>query len=138
MIVDTSAIVAILLGEPDAASLITLIYQDPEPKMSAASLVELHIVAARPDRYLAHRSVDELISKLRIIIAPVTEAQSRVAITCHDRFGRWSGNRAKLNFGDCFSYALSVATGEPLLFVGEDFTHTDISAVRIPGDGTAT
>ena len=126
MIVDSSAIVAILLDEPGARELIRSIYTDANPKMSAATLVELHIVAARPDRHRSRQIVDELIGKLQIAIIPVDEAQSRVAISCHDRFGRWSGSKAKLNFGDCFSYALSVVSGEPLLFVGDDFIHTDV------------
>lgn len=73
-------------------------------------------------------ATDELVRELDISIEPVTEQQGEIARRAYQRFGRGSGSPARLNFGDCFSYALAVTTGEPLLFVGEDFRHTDIAA----------
>ena len=70
--------------------------------------------------------LDDLIAALEITIEPTTVQQGEIARRAYQRFGRGSGSPARLNFGDCFAYALSVTTGEPLLFVGEDFVHTDV------------
>jgi ribonuclease VapC len=97
--------------------------------MSAASFLEAAIVADRlPDPRDA-AMLDELIVRLGVVIEPVTAEQARIAREAHSRFGRGTGHRARLNFGDCFAYALAKDLDEPLLFVGQDFVHTDVSPV---------
>ncbi|MDO5683264.1 MAG: type II toxin-antitoxin system VapC family toxin [Propionibacteriaceae bacterium] len=124
MIVDSSAIMAILEREPKAGAIMLAAAKGPL-RMSVASWLEVGIVAdARSTSHGAR--LDELVEVLGITLQPVTEQQARIARVAYRRFGRGSGSPARLNFGDCFAYALSVVTGEPLLFVGEDFTHTDV------------
>lgn len=126
MIVDSSALMAILEDEPRAGSLLLAAAKGPV-RMSVASWLEVGIVAdARSASHGAR--LDELAELLDLKLEPVTEQQARVARVAYRRFGRGSGSAARLNFGDCFAYALSVVTGEPLLFVGEDFTHTDVAS----------
>lgn len=124
MIVDSSALMAIIEDEPGSESLVRLA-ATVRCRMSVATRLEVSIVAdARSTSHGAR--LDELIDTLEIAIEPVTEHEGEIARRAYQRYGRGSGSQARLNFGDCFSYALSVRTGEPLLFVGEDFTHTDI------------
>lgn len=127
MIVDSSALMAILQDEPGAEELTRAAASAP-CRMSAATWVEVGIVADQ--RSAAHgERLNRLVEILGIEIVPVTEQQGAVARQAYRRYGRGSG--AALNFGDVFSYALSVVTGEPLLFVGDDFPHTDVAgAVR--------
>ena len=77
---------------------------------------------------IATRRLDDLISEAQLVIEPVTEAQARIAREAYRDFGRGSGHPAKLNFGDCFAYALARGTGEPLLFIGNDFALTDVAS----------
>lgn len=77
---------------------------------------------------IASRRFDELTKEAQISIESVTEAQAQAAREAYRDFGRGSGHPAKLNFGDCFAYALAKSTGEPLLFKGDDFVHTDVVA----------
>ena len=94
--------------------------------MSAANFLETAIVADGGRRAIPGRRLDELIIELEIVIEPVTEEQANVARQAYRDYGRGSGHPAQLNFGDCFAYALARVTGEPLLFKGSDFRHTDI------------
>ena len=95
--------------------------------MSAASWLEVAIVA--DNRSTTHgERLDRLVSTLDIEVVPVTVRQAEVARLAYRRYGRGSGSAARLNYGDCFAYALSVVAGEPLLFVGDDFTHTDVAS----------
>ena len=79
---------------------------------------------------IASRRFDDLVKEARIVIEPVSEAQARIAREAYRDFGKGSGHPAKLNFGDCFAYAPAKTTGEPLLFKGDDFIHTDIIPAR--------
>ena len=97
--------------------------------MSAASFLEAAIVIDRLPNPRASVRFNELLSDLGIIIEPVTAHQATLAREAHRRFGRGSGHPAKLNFGDCFAYALAKYLDEPLLFVGQDFVHTDVRQV---------
>lgn len=128
MIIDTSAVIAILKGEPDSARLAETILADPAPKMSAATAVELYAVAdVRSEPAQASR-VDNLVRTLHITIVAFDESQARIARQAYRDYGKGSGHRARLNLGDCYSYALAAYTGEPLLYVGDDFIHTDIES----------
>lgn len=128
MIIDSSALMAILEAEPMAERLLRAATVAP-CRISAATQVEAGIVADR--RSAAHgERLDRLMSVLEIQVVPVTARQSELARLAHRRFGRGSGSRARLNFGDCFAYALAVESGEPLLFVGDDFALTDVAAAH--------
>ena len=128
MIVDTSAIVAILRDEADSRRYAEAIEAAPVSRMSAATYVELGAVIDRAHDAVASRRLDELIETAHIVIEPVTPEQARVARSAYRDFGKGSGHRAGLNFGDCFSYALAKAFAEPLLFKGTDFSLTDVRA----------
>lgn len=126
MIVDSSALMAIVNGEPDADRVLARAAEGP-CRMSAASWVEVGIVADA--RSAAHgERIDAIVAALGIEVVPVSVRQAEVARLAYRRFGRGSGSPARLNFGDCFAYALSVTAGEPLLYVGDDFAHTDVAA----------
>ena len=130
MIIDTSALIAILRDEPQAKECAVAIERDPIRRLSAANFVESALVIDGSRDPIASRRFDDLVREAHIAIEPVTEAQARIAREAYRDFGKGSGHPAKLNFGDCFAYALAKTTGEPLLFKGEDFIHTDIISVR--------
>lgn len=129
MIVDTSAVVAILHGESDAPAFVEALRSIQPRRMSAGTYLELAIVVdGRRDPGLT-ALVEELLQSLEITIEPVTAAQARLARLAYQQFGRGSGHPAGLNFGDCFAYALARDLDEPLLFKGADFAQTDIAFV---------
>ena len=130
MIVDTSALIAILRDEPDAKDCALTIERSANRRLSAANFVETALVIDGSRDPIASRRFDDLVTEGRIVIEPVTEAQARIAREAYRDFGKGSGHPAKLNFGDCFAYALAKTTGEPLLFKGDDFIHTDIISAR--------
>ena len=126
MIVDSSAIVAIAVDESDADALVRAISYATSRRLSAATYVESGIVLDGRRDALLSRTLDELLTQLEITIEPVTAHQALIAREAYRDFGRGSGHPARLNFGDCFAYALAKDTGEELLFKGDDFIHTDI------------
>jgi ribonuclease VapC len=128
MIIDTSAIVAILREEAEARRFAEVIEAAPVRRISAATYVEIGAVIDGARDPVASRLVDELLAAAQIVIEPVTPAQARIAREAYRDFGKGSGHAAGLNFGDCFAYALARATGEPLLYKGDDFSHTDVAA----------
>jgi ribonuclease VapC len=129
MIVDTSALLAIFFGEPEAEDFARAIAGAEGSRMSAANLLEAGIVADNQTDPRTGRQLDALVANFQLHIAAVTEEQVRIARQAYVDFGR--GNHpAGLNFGDCFAYALAKATGEPLLFKGDDFAQTDIRPYR--------
>jgi ribonuclease VapC len=125
MILDTSALVAVLFGEPEADAFTQLIHDAERCLISAGSFLELSIVIERQAGPEAARQCDMFFRRAGIIIEPFTVEQAHIARQAlHDfRKGR---HRAGLNFGDCFAYALTKITGEPLLFKGDDFKKTDV------------
>lgn len=132
MIVDTSAVLAILLGEPERRQFVELVLGDADPLLSAASYVECGaVVDARRDPVLSRR-LDELLAELGVRVVELTVAEAEVARRAYRDFGRGSGHPAGLNYGDCFSYALAVARRRPLLFKGDDFGHTDVEPALRP------
>jgi ribonuclease VapC len=126
MIIDTSAIIAILRDEPEAASYARAIADATDRRVSAVNFVESAVVIDASRDPIATRRFDEFVREANISIESVNETQAQIARNAYRDFGRGSGNPAKLNFGDCFAYALAKAFGEPLLFKGDDFIHTDI------------
>lgn len=130
MILDSSVVMAILGAEPGHEQLLDCALAN-SCRISSANWVEAGIVADQ--RSLRHGDdLDQLLAALDTEIVAVTPEQARVARSAYRRYGRGSGSPARLNFGDCFAYALSVLTAEPLLFVGDDFTHTDVLAALLP------
>jgi ribonuclease VapC len=129
MVIDTSALVALLEMEPEAARIAQAIEADPVRLVSAATLVETTIVLEARRGEAATRELDLAIARAGMVIEAVTPEQADVARHAWRRFGR-GRHPAGLNYGDCFSYALSSVNGEPLLFKGDDFTQTDVRAAR--------
>jgi ribonuclease VapC len=125
MVVDTSALIAILNSEPGSRRLQEAMLAVPRLTISAATLVEASIVADSKGQPDGMADLDSLLNELRIEAIPVTREHAELARNAYRRFGK-GRHPAGLNFGDCFSYALSRALGEPLLFVGGDFSRTDV------------
>jgi len=128
VIIDTSALTAILRNEPDARACALAIDSSPVCRISAVNFVEAAVVIDATRDPVASRRFDDLIREAEIIVEPVTERQAQIAREAYRDFGKGSKHPARLNFGDCFAYALAKITGEPLLFLGTDFTHTDLKA----------
>ncbi|WP_343572023.1 type II toxin-antitoxin system VapC family toxin [Mycobacterium sp.] len=126
MIVDTSAIIAILREEDDAAVYAEAIATADARRLSAVSYLECGIVLDSQRDPVISRGLDELIAEAEFIIEPVTEHQARLARRAYADFGKGSGHPAGLNFGDCISYALAIDRREPLLWKGNDFGHTGV------------
>lgn len=134
MIVDTSALMAIILDEPEAEACALAIEEATISRMSAANWLEAGIVVDAIGDAIASRRLDELIRQAGIRIEPLTPEQAAIGREAYRDFGRGSGHPAQLNFGDCFAYALAQSLGEPLLFKGKDFGHTDVAPALAPGD----
>src|SRR5450432_3075613 len=130
MIIDTSALIAILRDDPEARDCALAIEKSADRRLSAANFVETALVIDGSRDPIASRRFDDLVNEARIVIEPVTQAQARIAREAYRDFGRGSGHPAKLNFGDYFSYALAKAKGEALLFKGQDFSRTDVKSAR--------
>lgn len=131
MIVDSSALVAILTQEPEAERFTRAILSALKARISAATFVELSIVAEGKLGDAGIRNLDSLIQQTGLAIEPVSVEQSYIARRAWSDFGKGS-HPARLNFGDCFSYALAKSLDEPLLFKGDDFSHTDIEPAIQP------
>jgi len=132
MVIDTSAIVAILLREPDADRPSGCLAEAPHRVMSAVARVELSFVIEGRYGETGRADLERSLRDARIEIAAVTSQQAEIAIDAFRRFGR-GRHPAALNIGDCFSYALAKAINQPLLFKGNDFIHTDIQPALTPG-----
>ena len=139
MIVDSSALIAILAGEPDAEELNDVLSCAVRPALSVANYLEAAIVLDRHPARRAGEKLDRYLVTGQVELADVTESQARIARSAYRNFGWGTGHPAGLNFGDCFAYALCKATGQPLLFKGQDFSLTDIATVpRIRGEDEHT
>jgi ribonuclease VapC len=125
VIVDSSALLAVILNEVDEERFLTTMIDAPALKMSAANWVETAIVVDRRGDPVASDRFEDLITELRIEIVPITVDIAYRARNAHADFGR-GRHTAALNYGDCFSYAVARITREPLLFKGNDFSQTDI------------
>lgn len=129
MIVDTSAIVAMLQLEPEATAMLRLLSKSSGTSMSAGTYLECGIVIDGAKDPTASANLDALLRDLRIAIEPVTAEQARIARQAYRDFGKGSGHKAQLNFGDCFAYALAMERGEALLYKGDDFVHAGLARV---------
>ena len=127
MIINTSAIVAILRAEPDAPALAGAIAAARVRRVSAVNYVEAAAVIYGSQSPVASRRFDDFVREGQLVIEPVTPEQARIAREAYRDFGKGSGHAAQLNFGDCFAYALARALGEPLLFKGDDVRYTDLA-----------
>lgn len=125
MILDTSAVIAILRDEPEAELMAKAVGRAGGGGVSAVSYAEAAIVIDSARNPVASRRLDDFFSQVGIVIESVSPAQAKIAREAYRDFGK-GRHRAGLNFGDCFAYALARDKGEPLLFKGDDFCHTDI------------
>jgi ribonuclease VapC len=128
VIVDTSALVAILTREPEADAFTEAIARADAPMLSAATYVETAVVIDARRNPVLSRAFDRFIEENQLSVESVTPAQAKIAREAYRDFGRGSGHAAQLNFGDCFAYALARDKNLPLLFKGDDFRRTDVDA----------
>ncbi|MBM4353637.1 MAG: type II toxin-antitoxin system VapC family toxin [Deltaproteobacteria bacterium] len=131
MVIDTSAIMAILRKEADALRYTHAIVGDPVRLVSAATVFEAFMVATSRAGEAGGADLDELLNVFEVEIVPVTTDHLQAARSGFSKYGK-GRHPARLNFGDCFAYALAVISGEPLLFKGADFGKTDLQAVVLP------
>jgi len=133
MVLDTSALLAILLDEPERRRFNELIEADPVRLISAANVLEAAIVLESRFGEPAGRELDLFLHRAKVEVTVVDGDQVEIARAAFRRFGK-GRHLAGLNFGDCFAYALAVASGEPLLFKGSDFAQTDVAVADSVGD----
>lgn len=126
MVIATSALIAILLNEPETVHLATAIAEAPSRLVSAVSALEAAIVIEVKKGSVGSQLLDDLLDAMQVNIASFDESQFRLAREAFAKFGK-GRHPASLNFGDCCAYALARKTGEPLLFKGQDFSATDIT-----------
>lgn len=127
MIVDTSALLAIAKREPEATRYLELMLAVSSLSISAGTVLEATIMAHRLRRPAFERRLEALFEELGMAVVPFDAQQMEIARHAYRDFGRGSGHPARLNFGDCFAYALAKVRSEPLLFKGDDFSHTDLT-----------
>ena len=128
MVADTSALIAVATKEPGYLEIYHAMEAGGPVLISAATLLELYIVAMGRGSAVLQR-VQELLAELSIVIVSFDETQAETARNAYERYGKGRGHPAQLNFGDTFAYALAFSRGLPLLYKGDDFARTDIPAV---------
>jgi ribonuclease VapC len=127
MVIDTSALLAVLQDEPERRRFNEALVEAESRRLSTATFVEVSIVIEARLGIEGLHHLDLFLDRAKIELVPVDAEQARVARSCFSRFGK-GRHPAALNYGDCFSYALAQVLSEPLLFKGDDFTKTDVSA----------
>lgn len=132
MIIDASAIMAILRDEPDAPFFARQIADATSRRVSAVNFVEAAVVIDASRDPVATRRFDDLLAMAAVSLETVTARQATIARAAYRDFGKGSGHPAKLNFGDCFAYALAKERDEPLLCKGNDFMQTDVTCIVPP------
>nr|VFJ44591.1 MAG: ribonuclease VapC [Candidatus Kentron sp. FW] len=130
MIIDSSAFLAILLGEAEQEDICLLIEEDTKSIMSVASYLEISIKIHNMHDAELISVIDKILNELGITLMLVSVEQALIAREAHKKFGKGMGHPARLNFGDCFSYALAKEMDLPLLFKGDDFIYTDLKLIR--------
>ena len=126
MVIDTSAILAWLKDEPARDRIVAGLEAHPVRRMSSVSLLEAQIVVRGREHPALLDKLDRFLQEIAVIVVPFDESQSRLAADAFQRYGKGQGHPAQLNMGDCAAYALAKTTNEPLLFIGNDFSQTDI------------
>ncbi len=134
MIVDISALMAIVLDEPERERFVAILATADSRSISAGTWVEIGAVMVRKRQPELESELHALRADFTIAIEPVTVRQAEIGQAAYREYGRGTRHPADLNFGDCFAYALAKATGEPLLFKGEDFAQTDITSAFTRSD----
>ena len=129
MIVDSSALVAMVWGEPERTRFAKAILDADRASLSAGNYLEAAIVIDRERDPVSSAELDALLDTLSIDIEPVTASLAKLARQAYRDFGKHSGHPARLNFGDCFAYALAIERGEPLLYKGDDFAQAGLARV---------
>jgi ribonuclease VapC len=130
MVIDTSALIAIALGEPTRKRLLDALETAADRVLSSVSLLEAGMVLRARLGENAVALLNQLVEELATGVVPFDEAQARLAIAAFGRFGKGMGHRAQLNFGDCAVYALAVSRGEPVLATGNDFAAAGLPCYR--------
>lgn len=128
VVLDSSVIVAVLRDEADAATWAAALAQADQVTVAAPTAVEAAVVLGEQ----RHGDLDDLLEECEAEVVSFGAEHARAARAAYARYGRGSGSPARLNLGDCFSYALATVSGQPLLFKGDDFTHTDVVAAAPP------
>jgi ribonuclease VapC len=126
MILDTSVLIAIVKNEPEASGFSEVMEAADQLRISAGNYLESSIVVGGLRNPKLNARFDEILEDAEVVIEPFTAEQARIARQAYRDYGKGSGHRANLNFGDCFAYALARDKREPLLYKGDDFVHTDI------------
>jgi ribonuclease VapC len=132
VVVDTSAVIAIMKAEPEAGAVADIIATAGAAIVSMATLFEMHCVTIRSQGGIEPSEMQMLLDKLELTPVPFDELQLNAARDAYARYGRGSRHAADLNMGDCFSYALAKTRNLPLLFKGDDFIHTDVEPALKP------
>lgn len=132
MVLDTSAILAILFGEPEADGMVRAIAGEESRLIGAASVVEASAVMQARKGPGGDVALDALLKRLSVETVPVTSSAASLARLAYGRFGKGVGSPPVLNYGDCLAYGVAMSLGEPLLFKGDDFSRTDVDAVVYP------
>lgn len=130
MVLDASALVAILLDESEAPRLVDAIARDPVRIVGAPTLVEAAAVLLARKGPAGEVALDALLQRLEIRVVPMTVEAAAEARSAYQRFGKGVGSPAVLNYGDCLAYGVAMASGEALLFTGEDFARTDVKGAE--------
>ncbi len=125
MIVDTSALVAVLKGEPEAATFLARLHVEPRVRLSAVTAFEFGMVVDGWKDDQSSKDADALLMAIEAEVVTADADTAQIARAAYRQFGK-KNHPARLNFGDCFTYALAKQSGEPLLFKGDDFSQTDI------------
>lgn len=131
MVIDTSALIAISLGEPTSRRLLDAIETSRDRVLSSVSLLEAGIVLRAKLGERAVSLLNQLVEELVSEVVPFDELQARQAIRAFGRFGKGMGHRSQLNFGDCAVYALAASRGDTVLATGNDFAATDLPCYRL-------
>ena len=127
MTLDSSALIAILFAEPGYLELVDRVLEADDVRVGAPTLVEASLVMSGRRRAPSTREVEGLVAELGVTVVPFGEAEWRLAVDAFVRYGR-GRHPAALNFGDCLAYATAKSLGDPLLFVGDDFSKTDVAS----------
>jgi ribonuclease VapC len=129
MVLDTSALLAILFAEPEAEAMVRAVAADPRRLVGAPTLVEASAVMRSRKGGAGEVALDGLLERMEVETVPVSVVAARLARLGYSRFGKGCGDPAVLNYGDCLAYGVAMAERQPLLFKGDDFGHTDVEAV---------